>query len=564
MKRFLFFFFCLTGVMSGFAQNPTPEFAVKTGVNQIDIIMTIPEGFQQGWQPRFFGVDAAGGDAYTVSGIDFPDGFREGVYLTGTVKITVRLTAREAGEAAIPLTVRYQLCDLSGVCFMPSRTELTALAVLSPSSASSPTAADGTVRETDAAPAQAVSSAESGALSPVLILLFAFFGGLLLNIMPCVLPVLSLKAFGLLQQAGSQRKQMFANAMLYSAGIIVSLLLLAAVTVAVRAGGKSVGWGFQFQSLGYLIFLIVLLVAVSFAMFDILVISLPGGVRSRSSKNMYAESFLTGILAVLLATPCTAPLLGAAVGFALTKSALLIFAVFFLIGLGLAFPFLLIGIFPGAVRFLPKPGQWMNTVKEVTGFILCGVVVWLLSVLGRQVGAAALCGFLGWLLLLVFSFRIWNGYVVLGKKRTVRIIALSVIVLLLVPTAFALFPTQRIEKEAAESVLAEYEVFSEAGVGEAVENGEPVFVVFSADWCLTCQTNEKTVLSDDGIRRLFRERGVRLFYGDFTAGDETIGAWLRRYGRAGVPFALFIDKNGQETVLPELLTKNQIKSLLEK
>lgn len=564
MKRLLFFFLYLTAVMPGFSQNPVPELTIEPGVNQINIIMTIPEGFQQGWQPRFFGVDVAEGDGYTVAGIDFPDGFREGVYLTGTVTITVRLTALESGEAEIPFTVRYQLCDLSGVCFMPSRAELTASVPLLPSSVNSSTVAVGTGTVEEASPVQTGASSEAGALSPVLILLFAFLGGLLLNIMPCVLPVLSLKAFSLLQQAGSQRKQMFVNAMLYSGGIIVSLLLLAAVTVAVRAGGKSVGWGFQFQSLGYLIFLIVLLVSVSFAMFDVFVISLPGGVRARSHKNMYAESFFTGILAVLLATPCTAPLLGAAVGFALTKSAVLIFAVFFLIGLGLAFPFLLIGIFPGAVRFLPKPGQWMNTVKEVTGFILCGVAVWLLSVLGRQVGTTAICGFLGWLLLLVFSFRIWNGYVVLGKKRTVRIIALSVIVLLLVPTAFALFPTQRIEKEAAGSVFSGYEIFSEAAVREAVENGDSVFVVFSADWCLTCQTNEKTVLSDDGIRRLFRERGVRLFYGDFTAGDENIGSWLRRYGRAGVPFALFIDQDGNETVLPELLTKNQIKGLLEK
>ena len=536
-----------------FARNPVPSFEVKTDINRIEIFMTIPDGFRQGWQPRFFGVDAVESDHFSVSEVIFPEGFGEGDYLSGTVKISILLNAFQSGQADIPVTVRYQLCDSEGACFMPDRVRLSANVTLSAGET-------GFSGKTDAAePANGTDTAGPAA---GWILLFAFLGGLLLNIMPCVLPVLSLKAFGLLQQAGSRRKQLFVNAMLYSAGIIVSLLLLAIVTIAVRAGGRSVGWGFQFQSLGYLVFLIVLLVSVSFAMFDVLVVSFPGGVRTHSRKNMYAESFFTGILAVLLATPCTAPLLGAAVGFALTKSAVMILAVFFLIGLGLAFPFLLIGVIPGAVRLLPKPGSWMNVVKEVTGFILCGVALWLLSVLGGQVGVTALIRFSGWLLLLVFSFRIWKEYVVMGGSRRVRALSVILILILLVPTAFILFPTERVEKAAEESVFASYSPFSEEAVAAAVANGEPVFVVFSADWCLTCQTNEKTVLSDSEINRLLREEGVRLFYGDYTAGDEAIARYLRRYGRAGVPFALFIDRNGKETVLPELLTKNQIKGLL--
>lgn len=554
MKRLTFmllFFFSV--ILSGFPQNPVPLFDITTDVNRIDILMTIPSGFRQGWQPRFFGVDVDEGEGYAVAEVLFPKGFGEGDYLAGSVKISVLLTAFESGAVEIPLTVRYQLCDSEGTCFMPSSARHSANVVLS--------AGKATFSERKQADKPAVESGTTGRAAGW-ILLLAFLGGLLLNIMPCVLPVLSLKAFGLLQQAGSRRKQLFVNAMLYSAGIIASLMLLAVVTVAIRAGGRSVGWGFQFQSLWYLVFLIVLLVSVSFAMFDVLVVSFPGGVRTHSRRNMYAESFFTGILAVLLATPCTAPLLGAAVGFALTKSTLMILAVFFLIGLGLAFPFLLIGMIPGAVRLLPKPGQWMNIVKEVTGFILCGVALWLLSVLGRQVGVSALIRFAGWLLLLVFSFRIWKEYVVLGKSRFVRLTAVILICLLLIPTAFVLFPTERVEKTENESVFASYRVFSEEAVAAAVASGKPVFVVFSADWCLTCQTNEKTVLSDSGLNRLFRENGVALFYGDYTAGDEAIARYLARYGRAGVPFSLFIDEDGKETVLPELLTKNQIKGLL--
>ena len=296
-------------------------------------------------------------------------------------------------------------------------------------------------------------------------------------------------------------------------------------------------------------------------MFDVLTVALPGGVKTRSHRSLYAESFFTGILAVLLATPCTAPLLGAAVGFALTESVPVIFAVFFFIGVGLAFPFLLIGFFPQSIRFLPKPGNWMNTVKEVTGFILLGVAVWLLSVLGNQIGAAALTAFFGWLLLLVFSFWIWKKYVMMGSRRLIRAAALVAIAVILIPSGAALIPTER-EESRGESDFTEYERFSSDAVSDAMHGGNPVFVVFSADWCLTCQTNE-TVLNSSEITTLFKENGVRFFYGDYTEGDEEISAWLKRYGRAGVPFSLFIDTDGRETVLPELLTKNKIKSLLK-
>ena len=447
------------------------------------------------------------------------------------------------------LTLRYQLCDADGLCFMPARAQLPVTVELSPETSSLP---------------DENSSAEDAAarsLPLALVLLLAFAGGLLLNVMPCVLPVLSLKAFSILRQSGADRRGVLIHSLLYAVGIIVSLLILAAATAVFRAGGQSVGWGFQFQSLGYLIFLIILLTAVAFSMFDVLTVAPPGGVKTRSHRSLYAESFFTGILAVLLATPCTAPLLGAAVGFALTESVPVIFAVFFFIGVGLAFPFLLIGFFPQSIRFLPKPGNWMNTVKEVTGFILLGVAVWLLSVLGNQIGAAALTAFFGWLLLLVFSFWIWKKYVMMGSRRLIRAAALVAIAVILIPSGAALIPTER-EESRGESDFTEYERFSSDAVSDAMHGGNPVFVVFSADWCLTCQTNE-TVLNSSEITTLFKENGVRFFYGDYTEGDEEISAWLKRYGRAGVPFSLFVDADGRETVLPELLTKNKIKSLLK-
>ena len=548
MKRSLLFFFLLTaGFFSAAAQAPEAAVSVGTAVNRIDVTVTVPDGYRQGWNPDFFGIDVPENEAFSGVRVVFPDGFGEGGYLDGTFTLSAVFNAVEETSLQTELTLRYQLCDADGLCFMPVSVRLPVNVGLSP-----------------AEPGAPGENAEDGAprtLPLALVLLLALAGGLLLNVMPCVLPVLSLKAFSLLRQSGADRRGVLIHSFLYAAGIIVSLLILAAATAVFRAGGQSVGWGFQFQSLGYLIFLIILLTAVAFSMFDVLTVALPGGVKTRSHRSLYAESFFTGILAVLLATPCTAPLLGAAVGFALTESVPVIFAVFFFIGVGLAFPFLLIGFFPQSVRFLPKPGNWMNTVKEATGFILLGVAVWLLSVLGNQIGAAALTAFLGWLLLLVFSFWIWKKYVMMGSRRLIRAAALVAIAVILIPSGAALIPTER-EESRGESDFTEYERFSSDAVSDAMHGGNPVFVVFSADWCLTCQTNE-TVLNSSEITALFKENGVRLFYGDYTEGDEEISAWLKRYGRAGVPFSLFVGSDGRETVLPELLTKNKIKSLLK-
>ena len=511
MKRMLFFSIFLTiGSFFAAAQAPEAAISVASAVNQIDVTVTVPDGYRQGWNPDFFGIDVPENEAFSGVRVVFPDGFGLSVVFHAVAETSLQTE----------LTLRYQLCDADGLCFMPIRAQLPVTVELSPETSSLP---------------DENSSAEDGAprtLPLALVLLLAFAGGLLLNVMPCVLPVLSLKAFSLLRQSGADRRGVLIHSFLYAAGIIVSLLILAAATAVFRAGGQSVGWG-----------------------------ALPGGVKTRSHRSLYAESFFTGILAVLLATPCTAPLLGAAVGFALTEPVPVIFAVFFLIGLGLAFPFLLIGFFPQSVRFLPKPGNWMNTVKEATGFILLGVAVWLLSVLGNQIGAAALTAFLGWLLLLVFSFWIWKKYVMMGSRRLIRAAALVAIAVILIPSGAALIPTER-EESRGESDFTEYERFSSDAVSDAMHGGNPVFVVFSADWCLTCQTNE-TVLNSSEITTLFKENGVRFFYGDYTEGDEEISAWLKRYGRAGVPFSLFVGSDGRETVLPELLTKNKIKSLLK-
>lgn len=550
MKRASFIFFLLTLGISLWSQIPQAEMTLQTSTNRIDVNLSIPEGFQQGYNPTYFGIDLPSTQSVASSEILFPEGFSEGDYLSGTVTLSVLLQPTQTGQVTLPITIRTQLCDLQGSCFRPTQKVMEATVPLDVNALE----ATGTALE--------ASDVNAEELSLLWVFLFAFLGGVLLNIMPCVLPVLSLKAFSLLKQSGSQRREIFINSILYSSGILLSMVVLALATIFLQISGQGMGWGFQFQSLGYLIFLIVLLVAVALALLDVLVIVLPGGMKSRTFKSHYGESFFTGVLAVLLATPCTAPLLGAAVGFALTKSAPVILAVFLLIGLGLALPFLLLGFFPQVVRFFPRPGQWMNVVKELTGFILLGVVLWLLSVLGSQVGVEALVGFLTWLLLFAFGAYLWKNFGVLGRSRWVRWGVVVLILAMLIPTAFQLFPLERIEKEESGSVYTAYEDFSPEAVAAAVEAGERVLVVFSADWCLTCKTNESRVLASNEIQQLFKEKEVRLFYGDYTNYDETISQWITRYQRSGVPFVLYIYQD-QQILLPELLTKGKIKSLLQ-
>jgi thiol:disulfide interchange protein DsbD len=389
----------------------------------------------------------------------------------------------------------------------------------------------------------------------VLALALAFAGGMILNLMPCVFPVLFLKALALAGSASESKTRQRAHGMAYTAGILCSFWIIVGALLTLRALGKQAGWGFQLQSPGFVVAMTCLLffMALSLAgMFD-LGLTLTNTGDSLTRKSGYTGSFFTGVLATMVATPCTAPLMGAAVGFALSQSALVTFSVFTALALGLALPYLALTFIPGGwAKRLPRPGAWMEVLKQLTSVPLFLTVVWLIWVYGRLSGstpgdstdhvARLLVGLLilaiaGWILNR-WPARRW-GYVAAG----------------LAATAALAFPLT-----ASHADRLEWRPFSDAALQEAQGQGKPVFVDFTAAWCLSCQVNEKAVLQDKTVEQeLLRQRYV-LLRADWTRYDPEITSELGRLGRSGVPtYVIFSGANeGATHVLPELLTRGGV------
>jgi len=388
-------------------------------------------------------------------------------------------------------------------------------------------------------------------------LVLAFLGGLLLNLMPCVLPVLAIKVFAVAELAQRSRRELLGHGFAYTAGVLATMLLLALVVVALRAGGSSVGWGFQFQEPLFVAVVSTVVVGFALNLFGVFEVSLDAGALSRLGHQASGmrRSFFDGLLGVVLATPCSAPFLGTAVGFAFASSGPRIVAVFLAIGLGLAAPFALISLVPGVAKWVPRPGEWMLKLRAGLGFALLATAVWLLWVYGRSAGVDGMVSLIG--VLVAFSFGLWLFGVAqsAGKARLAPTLALA----LLIATVLGLHsldpePVDR-AGESGGDVLASSR-FDRERVSEELREGRPVFVYFTADWCITCKVNERVVLADPAIRDELNRLRVASFKGDWTHRDETIRAELARFGKAGVPLYLVYDPDRPEepVILPEVLT----------
>jgi len=388
---------------------------------------------------------------------------------------------------------------------------------------------------------------------------FAFLGGIILNLMPCVFPVLFIKGLALVQSSGEERGRMRAHGFVYALGILASFWAVVAVLLALRASGKQFGWGFQFQSPTFVAIMALLLffLALSLAgMFEI-GLTLTGAGSALASKQGYAGSFFTGILAMVVATPCTAPFMGAAIGYALAQSAAVTFAIFTALAFGLAAPYLLLSFNPAWTRLLPRPGAWMEVLKQATAVPIFATVIWLVWLFAQSAGVNPLLGLLGGFLLLAIA-----GWV-LGRwpaKGFASGIALAIAAL-----AIAL-PIYAAEKygAVAETVSvatggkgpSAWEAFTPQLVDGYRAQGKPVLVDFTASWCLSCQVNEKVVLDRDDVQKRLRESGIALVRADWTRHDETIAQTLAGLGRSGVPtYALYSGAPGDSPkILPEVLT----------
>ncbi|MEE3326649.1 MAG: thioredoxin family protein [Myxococcota bacterium] len=392
--------------------------------------------------------------------------------------------------------------------------------------------------------------------------LLAFLGGLILNLMPCVLPVLAIKVFGIAERAHSQRSDLLKNGAAYTVGILVTMSLLAAVVIGLRAAGTSVGWGFQFQEPLFVAAISVLLLAFALNLFGLFELGVPGArwmqAGAGGEGSGLRASFFEGLLAVLLATPCTAPFLGTAVGFAFASPAPVILAIFLAIGLGLAAPFVAITLVPGWARLLPRSGAWMLQLRAVLGFALLATLVWLLWIVGQQVGTNGMTLLLGFLLCLALGIWIYGirqraSAEGRAPKTALVLIALTVIGMIWLPLAPLPAPSSSEKEQGAIGAAAR---FDPAAVAQEVATGRPAFVYFTADWCLTCKLNERMVLSDERIQQALEESNSAVFKADWTLRDEGIRAELARFGRAGVPLYLLYDpaQPGKPQVLPELLS----------
>jgi thiol:disulfide interchange protein DsbD len=387
-------------------------------------------------------------------------------------------------------------------------------------------------------------------------------GGLLLNAMPCVLPVLAVKLFALVEGAGRSRRAALGSALAYLIGVVASLLALAALVLVLRAAGTAVGWGFQFQEPRYVAALAVLCFLLALDFFGVYAFAAAPGsladIGSRASGPL--RSLFDGLLVVVLATPCSAPFLGTALGFAFAGTPAQILAVFAAIGVGLALPFALAAALPGLVAFLPRPGPWMRGLRVLLGLALLATTAWLLWILGGSAGRPALALISIQLALLaavaaVFGRAQRGGRVASARAALALGACLAVAGPALLPSELRSLAKPGVAASAKSGAPAR-RTFSRAAVVASVARGDPAFVIFTADWCLTCKLNERAVLADARVEAELAEKGFAVFVADWTRRDESIRAELARHGRAGVPLYLVYaaEQPDAPRLLSELLT----------
>jgi suppressor for copper-sensitivity B len=461
----------------------------------------------------------------------------------------------QKGSVPVRVTLRYQACNDSQ-CLPPVTTDSRVVLTVG---------SGGTPVESELFQGNAAVPGNGGGPGRGLgmMLLLAALGGLILNAMPCVLPVLSLKVFGLVRSAGQGRSEVVRGALATAAGILASFWALALAAIAARAAGAAVGWGVQFQRPGFVAFLAVVVVLFCLNLWGLFEIPLPqrlarlGGSGPREGM---AGHFASGLFATLMATPCSAPFLGTAVGFALAQEAPAILAIFTAVGLGMALPYLLLAAAPGTARLLPRPGAWMDTLRGILGFLLAAAAVWLFYVLASQVSPERVAAVeLGLLALSLFLWlrhrRLLSG----GSRTGTRWIAEAGMVAAVVLTVgiAALSPGGRDPRLAAESSagLISWEPWNRARAESLAGAGRLVFVDVTADWCFTCKVNERLVLETPEVAGAFTEHGVVPMKADWTNKNDEIGKFLAEHGRYGIPFYLLYRPGEEPRVFSELLSK---------
>ena len=402
-----------------------------------------------------------------------------------------------------------------------------------------------------------------GGLSFAYAFLFALLGGVVLNLMPCVFPILSMKALGLVNSAQGDQRAARQSGLLYTAGILAAFAAIGALWLGLRAAGDEVGWGFQLQSPAVNLALALLMVAIGLNLLGVFEIgtrvtgvgeTLTGTGSGQGEKK---AAFFTGLLAVVVATPCTAPFMAGALGYTLVLPPVVSLGVFLFLGVGLALPYLLLSYVPALGRMLPRPGPWMATFRSALAFPMFATAVWLLWVVGGQRGADGMA--IGLLAAIALALALWAYGRVFGNARPWLWRGTAVVAL----AATAALGWQAQDHGAAGATgdharlgQLELETFSPELVTGYIAAGQPFFLYFTADWCVSCKVNERVALKSDAVGEAFRARGIKVLEGDWTNEDHVITAWLRRYGRVGVPLYLYFPRGSSldaATILPQIL-----------
>lgn len=416
-------------------------------------------------------------------------------------------------------------------------------------------------------------------------LLLAFVGGLILNIMPCVLPVIAIKVLSLLEQAKEEPARVKLLGLVFSSGIISSFMALALVVISIKAAGQSVGWGFQFQYPGFIVVMCAVILMMSLSLFGLFYIDVQpaGQIDQLSRQEGLTGTFFKGVLATVLSTPCSAPFLGVALGFAFAQPPATIALIFFTIALGMSSPYLLLTINPKWMKFLPKPGDWMEKFKQGMGFLMLVTAVWLDAVLAREIGADALLWVNCWLVGLAFCAWIVANFSDLSSSQSRRlkvfasaalcfilfsyvcIFAQPGVLAALTPGASGGAADKKVSTNEEGAYGIVWQPFSLDSLNSALAQKKTVFLDFTADWCLTCKVNEKTVIATKAVSEKLKALNAVTFKADWTRQDPDITKLLSKFNRSGVPLYVIFpgSRPDQPIVLPEVITQDLVLAKLE-
>ena len=509
------------------------------------------------------------------------------------VPLALKRTTTDAAKATLVAT--FQGCQTDGICYppmtrrvaveIPRGTLSTSVAegpkqpLLPESNADAASTAPDAVSPASPAPASAAAAVDAAnpprelpptpspqaptGTSLLASLLFALLGGLVLNLMPCVLPVLSLKALSLVQ-GGESRERARGHALAYTAGVLASFVVLGATVLALRRLGLALGWGFQLQQPVFVAAMALVIFALGLSLSGVWYPNVGIGARGNAwmQKHGAAGDFATGVLAVVLATPCTAPFMGAALAYAFAGPAAAGMLVFLAMGLGLALPFLLIGFVPALARRLPKPGAWMETFKQLMAFPMYLTAAWLVSVLAAQRGDGAVWNWMLAAIAVALAAWAWSRSRMEGARWGSVLAVVALLAMLWPLQRIHALPRARAAEATAVGATAAVP-YSEARLASLRAQGQVVFVDITADWCITCKANEKAVLAREGFREALQAANATYMVGDYTDVDPTITAYLQRYGAVGIPLYVVYPRGGGEgRVLPTVLTGDLVRDAL--